>query len=179
MLSNLNALVLNSDLRPVSCYPLSVWPFERAFSNEVRGRVQVLERHDVELRSQKFSFRPASVVMLTRYVQRPNKVPLTRLNVFRRDGFRCLYCNGKFSTNDLTFDHVIPRKDGGKNTWENLVSACMPCNQAKGHRRDVHPLVKPVEPEPEELMKLRGGLTHELHHNAMDYLYWSGVLDPE
>ena len=34
----------------------------------------------------------------------------------------------------LTLDHVIPRHRGGQHTWDNLVSACKPCNHRKaGH----------------------------------------------
>jgi 5-methylcytosine-specific restriction endonuclease McrA len=28
-------------------------------------------------------------------------------------------------------DHVIPQSKGGKDAWDNLVTACRPCNHAK------------------------------------------------
>ena len=70
------------------------------------------------------------VIKLKRYVNRPfKKVALTRLNVFKRDGFTCQYCQGK---DQLTLDHVIPKSRGGKATWNNLVTACVRCNSKKG-----------------------------------------------
>ena len=57
-----------------------------------------------------------------------------------------------FKTNELTVDHVLPRSKGGKNTWENLVAACKPCNQKKGAKTavdeaDMHPIRKPYVPK--------------------------------
>ena len=41
-------------------------------------------------------------------------------------------CNGRDTT--LTIDHVTPVSKGGRNTWINLVTACMACNQRKGDK---------------------------------------------
>jgi 5-methylcytosine-specific restriction endonuclease McrA len=60
-----------------------------------------------------------------------NRVPFSKKNVFIRDKFRCGYCG---SNQDLTVDHVMPASRGGKNTFENCISACRPCNNKKGHR---------------------------------------------
>ena len=54
---------------------------------------------------------------------------MTRHNIFRRDGGRCQYCG---TTKELTLDHVVPKSKGGKSTWNNLVTACKPCNARKG-----------------------------------------------
>jgi hypothetical protein len=54
--------------------------------------------------------------------------------LYRRDGHICCYCGEKFSENNLTMDHVVPQSRDGSTTWENLVSACFPCNNAKGNR---------------------------------------------
>jgi len=73
-----------------------------------------------------------SVVRLIAYVSIPYKrISLTRKNVMRRDRHRCQYCS---STDGLTIDHVFPRSRGGKDTWENLATACVPCNNRKGSR---------------------------------------------
>ena len=72
-----------------------------------------------------------SVIALKYYV-RPSAFPaFTRFNLFLRDKFACQYCG---SGNDLTFDHVVPRAQGGRTTWENVVTACAPCNLKKGGR---------------------------------------------
>lgn len=71
-----------------------------------------------------------SVIRLRRYVYLPfQKISLTRQNLFKRDGFRCVYCG---SGERLTMDHVVPRAQGGKTTWKNLVTACYRCNAKKG-----------------------------------------------
>jgi len=89
-------------------------------------------RPDAWLRSATQQFSYPSVIRLFRYVQAPyRRVALSRENIFRRDGYRCQYCG---STQHLTLDHVTPRSMGGRDTWENLVTACQQCNSAKGNR---------------------------------------------
>lgn len=71
-----------------------------------------------------------SVIRVFNYVKVPyKKVALTRHNLFKRDQNRCVYCGG---TDKLTLDHVVPRAQGGKTTWNNLVTACYKCNSKKG-----------------------------------------------
>ena len=75
------------------------------------------------------------VIRLLRYSGRPQReVRLTRRNVHARDLGRCHYCGNRFPSRELTVDHVIPRSLGGRDTWENLVTACVPCNSRKGSR---------------------------------------------
>jgi len=62
------------------------------------------------------------------------EVRLSRRNIFERDKHRCQYCNAKLPKQELTIDHVLPRSRGGRDTWDNLVLACMPCNVHKGNR---------------------------------------------
>lgn len=59
---------------------------------------------------------------------------LTNRGLFRRDEFLCLYCGETFGPRLLTRDHVRPISRGGKDTWENAVTACRACNQRKGDR---------------------------------------------
>ncbi len=74
-----------------------------------------------------------SIVRLNLYVRIPyRRIMLTRKNVIRRDGFRCQYCG---SRDRLTIDHVMPKSRGGRDIWENLVAACVPCNNRKGNRK--------------------------------------------
>jgi 5-methylcytosine-specific restriction endonuclease McrA len=60
---------------------------------------------------------------------------MRRDEVFRRDGYRCVYCGGQFEPEALTVDHVQPRVRGGDSSPGNVVTACGGCNTAKGHRR--------------------------------------------
>ena len=64
-----------------------------------------------------------------------SKVPgLTNRGLFRRDDFMCLYCGEQMSPRLLTRDHVTPLSRGGKDRWENAVTACRSCNQRKNDR---------------------------------------------
>lgn len=54
--------------------------------------------------------------------------------LFARDRHLCLYCGRQYTRADLTRDHVIPLSKGGRDSWENVVSACLACNTHKGSR---------------------------------------------
>lgn len=75
------------------------------------------------------------VIQLTRYDRlRPQKVHYNRRTIYRRDNNTCQYCGARPGTKELSLDHVIPRAQGGKTTWENVVVACTPCNSRKADR---------------------------------------------
>ncbi|HPN39686.1 MAG TPA: HNH endonuclease [Melioribacteraceae bacterium] len=79
------------------------------------------------------SFLLPSIIKLNYFVQRPyKKVYLTRKNVLRRDNFKCAYCGR--SDLQLTIDHIEPKSRGGLDEWENLITACIKCNNKKGDR---------------------------------------------
>lgn len=54
--------------------------------------------------------------------------------LFARDQHLCLYCGNQFPRQQLTRDHVVPLSQGGRDLWENVVSACFHCNSRKGGR---------------------------------------------
>ena len=60
--------------------------------------------------------------------------PLTNRALFQRDRNICLYCGQQFPASALTRDHVVPRARGGTDVWENVATACEPCNLRKGAR---------------------------------------------
>jgi hypothetical protein len=66
------------------------------------------------------------------YLRPRLRVQFSRHEIFRRDHHTCQYC-GK-TNGELTLDHVIPKKMGGKHTWTNVVTACIACNHHKGSR---------------------------------------------
>ncbi len=73
-----------------------------------------------------------SIVRLVFFVRVPfKKIILSRKNILRRDGHRCQYCG---LTSNLTVDHVVPKSKKGEDTWENLTTACVKCNNKKGDR---------------------------------------------
>ena len=132
------ALVLNADYTPLSYYPLSLWPWQTAVKAMFLERVDVVAHYDREVHSPSVALKLPSVIALRQFV-RPNEYPaFTRFNLFLRDRFRCVYCG---SGRELTFDHVVPRAQGGRTTWENVATACAPCNLAQGRahaRRSAH-----------------------------------------
>ena len=121
-------LVLNQDFTAFTICSVTK-AFLLVFMNKAE---MVSEDEKVNLRSVSRSFPMPSVIRLNRYVTRPFRqggVVLNRQNVFKRDNHKCQYCN---SVKDLTLDHVQPKSRGGKTTWDNLVTACRPCNGKKG-----------------------------------------------
>ncbi|MEO0895554.1 MAG: HNH endonuclease [Bacteroidota bacterium] len=119
-------LVLNQDYQAISLVD-----FQRAFILVLLKKADTVETYtDQKIRTVKAEFDFPSVIRLTSYVNLPyKKINLTRHNIFRRDGNRCVYCG---SRERLTLDHVIPRAKGGRTTWNNLVTACYKCNSKKG-----------------------------------------------
>ena len=71
-----------------------------------------------------------SVIKLAHFIHVPfKKVILSRKNILRRDGHQCQYCGAR---SGLTVDHIHPKSRGGEDSWENLVTACLRCNNKKG-----------------------------------------------
>ncbi|MFZ1730696.1 MAG: HNH endonuclease [Bacteroidota bacterium] len=90
----------------------------------------VIEHPQRKIRTVNTSFPFPSVIRLSNYKRIPFRgIMLSRKNILRRDGHRCQYCGG--TSAPLTVDHIIPRARGGPDTWENLVTACLPCNNRK------------------------------------------------
>ena len=173
------ALVLNADYRPLSYYPLSLWPWQDAIKAVFLDRVDILAHYEEVVRSQRMEIQVPSVVVLREYVKPRKRVAFTRFNLFLRDEFACQYCG---SRHDLTFDHVVPRKLGGVTSWDNVVAACAPCNLRKGSKtlRDsgLRLRQQPRRPGAEQLRNLgRRFPPNHLHESWLDYLYWDTELD--
>jgi len=107
-------------------------------------------------------------------------VPFTRANIYARDKFTCQYCGNVFVSEDLTFDHVIPSAQGGKRTWDNIVTACGPCNKAKADRTPAQAgltLIRlPKKPSSSPALRLTVGL-RKTPENWRNYLYWNIELE--
>jgi 5-methylcytosine-specific restriction endonuclease McrA len=173
------ALVLNADYRPLSYYPLSLWPWQEAVKAVFLDRVDVIATYEHKVHSANFEMALPSVVCLKEYVDQSRPPAFTRFNVFLRDAFSCQYCG---SPEDLTFDHVLPRSRGGRTTWENIVTACAPCNLRKGGRyvreAAMRPARRPRRPTMHELQDMgRRFPPQHLHRTWMDYLYWDVELE--
>lgn len=118
-------LVLNQNYQP-----LNVCTVRRAFVLVGRGKAESVSNGRGFVRSVSQSFPAPSVIRLVYMVKRPvMRRRLSRQAVFYRDGFTCQYCGKK--TKQLTLDHIVPRSRNGAHVWENVVSACIPCNHTK------------------------------------------------
>ena len=173
------ALVLNADYRPLSYYPLSLWPWQEAVKAAFLDRVTIIAEYDAVVRSPTIEIKIPSVVVLKDYVKPQKRVAFTRFNLFLRDEFSCQYCGTK---GDLTFDHVVPRARGGITTWENVVAACAGCNLRKGAKslKQVGFFLRkpPCQPSSEAMQNMgRKFPPNHLHDSWFDFLYWDAELE--
>ena len=126
---NKNVLVLNQNYEP-----LNVCTVRRAFLLIFGGKAHAVELLNEVARSVSQEFPIPSVVRLERYIHAPRRrVVLSKRNILKRDSYQCQYCGA--IDDKMTIDHVVPRKFGGQATWENLVCACVSCNNKKGEQR--------------------------------------------
>lgn len=114
-------------------------------------KVEVVEESEREIRSISTSMRIPSVVRLVQFVRfRRREAKFSRRNVYARDHYKCQYCGGRFPADDLTCDHVVPRSQGGRAEWSNIVTCCVTCNRRKGGRTPeqagLHLLKPPARP---------------------------------
>ncbi len=176
---NCPALVLNADYTPLSYYPLSLWPWQTAIKAVFLDRVTIVNTYDREVHSPNLDMKIPSVIALKQYVK-PSEFPaFTRFNLFLRDRFQCQYCG---SGDHLTFDHVTPRRLGGRTSWENIATACAPCNMKKGGRTPAQAHMRlnhaPIRPTNWQLQdRGRGFPPNYLHNSWRDWLYWDVELE--
>ena len=121
-------LVLN-----LNYVPVNVCTVRRAIVLLTKGKAELLENHGGQLHTVSRLIDVPSVIRLSYMVKRPF-LPrkLSKKEVFLRDKFTCQYCGKR--VHDLTLDHVIPRRQQGAHTWENVVTACNRCNLYKAGR---------------------------------------------
>ena len=116
---------------------MRVVSWKRAFILLFQGKVEILEVYTAEIHTVSRMFKVPAVVRLRQWVPlKPlqHGIRFSRANIYLRDNFQCQYCTKRFHEDKLTLDHVVPVLRGGKKTWENIVTACVRCNQKKGHK---------------------------------------------
>ena len=129
-----------------------------------------------------FDVRVPRIVRLLGFDRLPRqRVKLNRRNVFARDENRCQYCGKRFSTSELSLDHVSPRSRGGVSSWRNLVCACTRCNKKKGGRTPLEAKMRlirrPVEPRRSPVLRLKLRSPKYVSWRAfLDEAYWSVEL---
>ena len=115
--------------------PHKIISWQTAITMSFLGKVEVLEEYDEDVKSPTVAMKAPAVVRLKRPIGGMKRgVKFSRINVFARDEFRCQYCGSRRPARELNYDHVIPRVQGGKTVWENIVTSCYDCNNRKRGR---------------------------------------------
>lgn len=148
-----DTLVLNRDMRPMSMLPPTTIKWETAVKCLYTGAAQLVHEYDNwVVHSPSTTMKVPSVVMVREYVHYQKAIPWNFEYAALRDEYKCQYCLKKFGVQQLTEDHVIPRKFGGTTGWDNIVSACAPCNHSRGHNQKIRPANIPRKPSYWELV---------------------------
>jgi 5-methylcytosine-specific restriction endonuclease McrA len=164
-------------LLATSFEPLKVISWKKAVTLLYLNKVEVIESYERVVRSPSTEFTlPAVVKLLHSVPRRQHKVKFSRQNLFFRDNYICQYCHQPHPSHMLTYDHVVPRSKGGKTTWTNIVTSCIPCNLKKGnrlpHAASLRLLRPPEEPRwlPTLSLAIRKESVPRVWH---DYLAWA------
>lgn len=180
--------------------PLGAITLARAMKMISKGKVEIIEEYDWNIRPEPSNFEadvdvgagkivkrtmivfkaPAVVRLLSAFIRRRRKVKFSRVNLYARDNYTCQYCQTKFRLAELTLDHVVPRTQGGKTTWTNLVAACSPCNLKKGGRTPDQAGMslrkQPTQPSWNPAITITVS-TVSVPDAWRDYLYWTSELE--
>lgn len=126
-----HVLVLNATYEP-----LNVVSVRRAVLLLLKEKAEVVEAAEAWLRSEQMALQVPLVIRLVYYVRIPRhfSLPLSRRTILARDQYTCQYCGVQPGKANLTIDHILPRSRGGETNWENVTTACAPCNRRKGNR---------------------------------------------
>jgi 5-methylcytosine-specific restriction endonuclease McrA len=163
-----DTLVLNADARPYSILPLSTISWQESVKQLVLERVTVLEWYDDWIiSSPSWETKVPAVVIVKDYIKKNTTVRFSKYNLFLRDQFTCQYCDEQLPhRNKCTVDHVVPVSRGGTNGWSNCVTACGPCNVAKGDKLHPKPRREPYKPTYYDLIKNKELLQLKIKHSS-------------
>jgi len=157
--------------------PLKVINWKKAITLLCLEKVEVIEEYNRKIHSVSFTIKLPSVVRLLKMVKKPKTpVKFSRQNIYARDKYKCQYCGRQLPTEELTYDHIIPKSRGGKTKWENIVTCCIQCNRRKGGRTHTEAGMKliriPSRPTWLPALRITIGF-REVPNTWRDYLYWN------
>ena len=160
--------------------PHRIVSWQRAVTMLFQGKVEVVEEYDEVIYSRTFIIRMPAVIRLLSKVRRKKAVRFSRMNVLTRDNWTCQYCGKKLPTGRLNYDHVIPRSQGGKTVWENIVTSCYPCNDRKRDRRPgqagMRLLRHPIKPRSLPIVAFHFDCCESIPEAWVNWIYWHGEL---
>ncbi len=168
--------------------PVDRISWQRAITLWATDKVEILEAYeDRNVRSVSLAINMPSVVRFVYQIRiKRVGVKFSRENVYTRDKGRCAYCGTKIKRSEATYDHVVPRSQGGPTRWDNIVIACLPCNQQKGGRTPqeagLRLRVQPERPRslpPTMRFTLPAGVPDSWKQYLYDLQYWNGSLDED
>jgi 5-methylcytosine-specific restriction endonuclease McrA len=175
-----STLILNADAQPMGYVPLSTLCWQEAVKLMYQERVDVIaEYEDWFVSSPSVTLKVPSIMLMHDYKNVTRKLKFSSKNIKLRDNYTCQYCGMESYSNptELTMDHVIPRVDGGKTTWDNIVCACKACNMKKAHHYTMKPNTKPKRPSYYEIVdKARRYPVIIPHESWIDYIGWDTNL---
>jgi len=158
--------------------------FFSAFPLPVNIDDSIFKEYSAEdVRSVTFVMKMPAVIRLLRRITRKRCVKFSRMNVLVRDNFKCQYCGRRLPTRKLNYDHVVPKSQGGRTTWQNIVTSCIPCNDRKAGRTPEQagmPLkVKPVKPRSLPVVAFTIDDRETIPEAWRNFLYWHGSLEQD
>ncbi|MBI2821278.1 MAG: HNH endonuclease [Acidobacteria bacterium] len=166
--------------------PLQVVGWKRALTLLFSGKAEVLAEYEREIHSVSFSIRLPSILRLLKFVKISHKhrhVKFSRANIYGRDNYCCQYCGKKCSSDELTFDHVVPIVQGGGKSWGNIVTCCIGCNHKKGGQTPQEAglalIRKPGVPRWAATRITVSIGYRSAPESWRDYLYWNVELDSD
>jgi len=144
-----NVILLNADYTP-----LGFISWQKAIKLICKKKAEVVKtsKHVIYNFEKTIEFLIPEVLKLIKFVRAlwKNKVPFNKRNLLIRDNFICQYCGSDLRKTPSSIDHVIPVSSGGKSTFDNCTSACVPCNNKKDDRScseaRMYPKHKPYTP---------------------------------
>jgi len=163
--------------------PIKIISWQRAITLRSLDKVEVLEEYDAQIRATSLIVQIPAVVRLRKaHRWRAKPVKFSRVNIYARDGHCCQYCGVRCPIDRLTYDHVIPRSRGGRTSWDNIVSCCVPCNARKANRTPAEARMSlrsvPVQPAWMPAVQIRVS-TKSVPDAWRDYVYWTGEIESE
>lgn len=175
--------------------PIGVYSWKDAITDWVNGKIEIVEEYDKVLNygydrhldTFKGAMNMPAVVRLTNFVSPKKNLKFykafTRRHVWERDQGICQYCGVKVSLKEFTYDHVVPKSQGGPANWKNIVCSCVTCNRKKANRTPEQAgmklIKKPVAPKTADdylsgmINKVKAATHMTSNEKWMNYLYWN------